>query len=179
MGIEYIFLSLGKKMYKSATAIKLAELEIKLAKLEKLAKEAGILQDMSDWWGGLQLESHPVMHIILNYLERAFPEYKWGMNRTTEDRYGSFYARSDVFSVSFEFQFINQETIYVDYFYITPLNRSIDPYWSKLVLSDKEVGINVPAHKSDIRVSGLEVAKYVERVMTKYTIKRRREKRYP
>jgi len=165
--------------YKSATDIRIAQLESKLARLERLAKEAGVLQDVSDWWGGLQLENHPVMHIILNYLKDSFPDYKWRMNRTTDDENGSFNGSNEDFSVVFSFKFLDMENIYVNTFYITPQKRSIDPYYSQLVMSDREVGIKVPANKSDIRASGLAVAKYVEKLITKYTITNRRTTSYP
>lgn len=164
-------------MYKSASDIRIAQLEIKLAKLESLAKEAGILQDVSDWWSGLQLESHPVMHIILNYLKRAFPNFKWEMDRTTADEYGSFTATNEDFDVIFSFNFLNFDSIYVDTFYILPKKRNIDPYYSKLIYSNKEISLAIPPHKSDIRVSGLEVAKYVEKLMNKYTTTDRRNTR--
>jgi len=116
------------------------------------------------------------MHTILNYLKRAFPDYTWDMDRTIGEQYGSFRGKNKDFAVSFEFTFLEKGSLFVDHFYINPLNKSIDPYWSKLVLSDKEVGFNIPNFKSDFKDAGLWVAEYVETVMKKYTIERRREK---
>ncbi len=161
---------------KTATEIRIAQLEIKLARLEKLAKEAGLLTDIGDWWSGVKLENHPMMHTILNYLKQALPNFEWKMNRTTADEYGSFNGWSDDFHIIFSFNIKDSDSIYVDTFYIIPQNKSIDPYYSELRMSDKEVGFTSKGH-ADAKL-GLEIAKYVEKIVTKYTITNRRVVKY-